>query len=64
MDEYMGCKIDCNWQDGSLRFTQLVMIQSFNDEFDLPVSRPPNTPATPGDHLVKGDDGTNIDAEL
>jgi hypothetical protein len=64
MDEYVGCKIDRNWQDGSLRFTQPVMIQSFNDEFELPVSRPPNTPATPGDHLVKGDDGTNIGVEL
>jgi hypothetical protein len=64
MDEYVGCKIDCNWQDRSLRLTQPVMIQSFNDKFDLPVSRPPNTPATPGDHLVKGNDGTNINAEL
>jgi hypothetical protein len=30
----------------------------------LHISQTPNTPATPGDHLVKGDDGTNLDAKL
>jgi hypothetical protein len=36
MDEYVGCKLDCNWEDGSLKITQPVLLQSFVDEFDLP----------------------------
>ena len=64
MDEYVGCKIDRDWDEGSLRFTQPVMIQSFHDEFNLPTARPPNTPGAPGEHLVKGDDGTQMDENM
>ena len=64
MDEYVGCKIDRDWDDGSLRFIQPVLIQSFKDKFELPVSCPPNTPAAPGDHLVKGDEGSNMGPDL
>ena len=34
--EYVGCKIDYKPEDMSLKFTQPVMIQSFQDEFKLP----------------------------
>ena len=33
MEEYVGCKIDK--EEGSIKFTQPVMLQSFKDEFDL-----------------------------
>jgi hypothetical protein len=65
MDEYVGCKVDRDWENNSIRLTQPVMIQSFRDEFPLCLEgRAPNTPAVPGEHLVKGDEGTNIDAKL
>ena len=63
MDEYVGCKVDRNFEDGTIKFTQPVMIQSFSDEFELPEGKAPNTPATPGQFLVKGDDATNLKQE-
>lgn len=50
--EYVGCKADYDVQGGRLKFTQPVMLQSFNDEFDLPEGQDPTTPATPGSILV------------
>jgi hypothetical protein len=37
----------------SLKLTQPLMLQSFSDEFELPDGPIPNTPATPGDVLVR-----------
>ena len=34
IEEYVGCKIDCD--NMSFNFTQPFMVQSFNDEFDVP----------------------------
>jgi hypothetical protein len=62
MDEYVGCKIDCNFKNGTIKFTQPVMLQSFCDKFDLPEGNWPNTPV-PGDFLVKGDEATNLKAD-
>ena len=42
--EYVGCKIDRNESDGSMKFTQPVMLQSFGDEFEVSEKKP-NTPA-------------------
>ena len=53
MDESVGCKIDRDFEKRTLKFTQPVMLQSFRDEFDLPEGKPPNTPATPGEFLLK-----------
>jgi hypothetical protein len=36
MDEYAGCKLDRNEEEGSVRFTQSVHLQSFVDESELP----------------------------
>jgi len=36
MDEYVGCKVDIDRVERKLKFTQPVMIQSFQDEFGLP----------------------------
>ena len=35
LDEYVGCKINHDKEKRSIRFTQPVMIQSFQDEFEL-----------------------------
>jgi hypothetical protein len=53
MDEYVGCKLERDYEERSLKLTQPVMLQSFSDEFELPDGPVPNTPATPGDALVR-----------
>jgi hypothetical protein len=35
MDEYVGCKIERDLEEPSLRMTQPVLLQSFENEFDL-----------------------------
>jgi hypothetical protein len=45
MDEYVGCKVERDYVEGSIKLTQPVMLQSFADEFDLPEGPSPNTPA-------------------
>eukprot|EP00957_Ditylum_brightwellii_P068178 5175401-Ditylum_brightwellii.AAC.1 len=57
MTEYVGCKVDRDNTDGecgSLRFTQSAMIQSFEDEFDLPKGKAPVTAGEPGQILKRG----------
>jgi hypothetical protein len=61
MDKYVGCKVNCDFDEDSIKLTQPLMSQSFVDEFPMCMDGRANyTPAIPGDHLVKGDDGTNI----
>ena len=45
--EYIGCKIDYNLDERWLKFTQPVMVQSFQDEFDL--SKEASKPTTPAE---------------
>ena len=48
----MGCKIDRNWEDKQVRLTQPVLLQSYEDEFELPpTGRSTNTPALAGSVL-------------
>ena len=54
--EYLGCKIDRT--KDSIHWTQPVMLQSFQDEFELPEGKMPEHPAVPGSILVKDMDGT------
>jgi hypothetical protein len=54
VDEYVGCKVERNYEENSIKLTQPVMLQTFVDEF-LPNSPAPNTPATPCNALVKAD---------
>jgi hypothetical protein len=49
LTEYIGCKVERG--DGYLRLTQPVLLQSFEDEFDIPNMKIPNTPAVPGQVL-------------
>jgi hypothetical protein len=56
MTEYVGCKVEYNKLERYMRLTQPVMIQSFQDEFDLPTDGPaPYTPAETGQVLSKGE---------
>ena len=52
MNEYVGCKLERNWDNRSLKFTQPVMIQSFTDEFEVTI-REQNLPASPGQILPR-----------
>jgi hypothetical protein len=56
LNEYVGCKIDRN--EDSVKFTQPVLIQSYEDEFDLNKTRQVFTPAEQGKVLMKCDKGT------
>jgi hypothetical protein len=55
VDEYVGCKVERNYEENSIKVTQPVMLQSCVDKFDLPNGPGPNTPATPGGAVVKAD---------
>ena len=59
MTEYVGCKIDYRPQEGMMRLTQPVLLQSFKDEFELPDEETPATPAVPGSVLIDGEVDTN-----
>ena len=53
LTEYVGCKIDYEKDEGWMRLTQPVLIQSFADEFELP-DKEYATPAEPHSVLVEG----------
>ena len=50
LSEYVGCKIDWDLENRTMKLTQPVLLQSFSDEFDLP-NAVPVTPAIAGDVL-------------
>jgi hypothetical protein len=53
MDGYVGCKLDRN-EEGSVRFTQPVQLQSFVDEYELPDEKDkPTIPAEAGQVFSK-----------
>ena len=54
VQEYVGCKVNYNKEEGYIHLTQPVLIQSFEDEFELP-SREHKTPAAQGEVLCKGE---------
>jgi hypothetical protein len=49
MQEYVGCKIER--QPGYIKLTQPVLVQSFEDEYDLPEGKAPRTPVKPNSVL-------------
>jgi hypothetical protein len=53
LTEYVGCKVDHNKEEGWIKLTQPVLMQSYVNEFDLPEGEVPRTPATPGSVLQK-----------
>ena len=60
--EYVGCKIDRNVEEGSMKFTQPVMLQSFKDEFETSEKRP-CTPAEAGTVLAKCSTSAKVDSK-
>ncbi len=60
LDKYVGCRL--MRQIGKIKFTQDVLIQSFEDKFDLPHKKYA-TPAKPGNILTKGDINSAVDAK-
>ena len=60
LDEYVGCRLTRN--KGEITFTQGVLVQSFEDEFDVPKKKYA-TPAKPGNVLTKGDPNSPVDAK-
>jgi hypothetical protein len=48
LKEYAGCKVDYDREAETMKLTQPVMTQSFQDEFKLPEGKSLNTPAIPG----------------
>ena len=57
-NEYVGCKVERI--DGKIRLTQPVLLQSFKDEFELPIEKY-TTPAAPGSVLMAGNEEDHID---
>jgi hypothetical protein len=53
MTEYIGCKIDRG--KNSMKLTQPVFMQSFEDEFDLSNAKPCITPGDRGKTLYSGE---------
>jgi hypothetical protein len=64
LKEYVGCKVDYDQEIGTMKLTQLVMIQSFNEEFELPKGAAPNTPAIPGTVLTAGEIKNQVNNKL
>ena len=56
LEEYVGCKIEYNRNDGWIRFTQPVLVQSFVDEFKIDATSAPKTPAPEGQVLRKAEE--------
>ena len=66
LTEYVGSKIDIARNSdglGTVKFTQPVLVQKLEDEFDLPSGKAPKTPATAGQVLVRGDGSGAIDGK-
>ena len=63
MEEYVGCQI--NREEGELRISQPVMLQSFEDEFDIKSVKHAETPASPGTVLTPvNNDGEAVNQQM
>ena len=60
MNEYIGCKVDYSKENRSIKLTQPVLLQSFEDEFDLPSTKNPATPATAGEVLIECEESEEL----
>jgi hypothetical protein len=50
--KYAGCKLEHNYEEHWVKFTQLVLLQSYNNGFELGTKKAPNTPADPEQALM------------
>ena len=63
LKEYVGCKIDWDKSAKWLKFTQPVLLQSFQDEFELLTRSEFATPADLGQVLIEDKPENNMPAE-
>ena len=63
MKEYIGSKVEHDKEEGWIRLTQPVLLQSFEDEFELPETVY-DTPAGPGTVLTECREEDQVDAEM
>ena len=59
MNEYVGCTIE-KCKSGGIKFLQKVLLQSYDDKFNIKGLKKFNTPATPGTVLKKPIDGETL----
>ena len=65
VNEYVGCKLEHNKEEGWMKLTQPVLLKSYEDEFDLPTNGPiPTTPAEGGQVLRPCEDGGELSPEM
>ena len=62
LKEYVGCKLEWNTEKKTIKFTQPVLLQSYEDEFDLPKGSF-KTPAEPGKVLEACAENHELDKE-
>jgi hypothetical protein len=62
LTEYVGCKLDWDKVNGTLKFTQPVLLQSFSDEFGVEGHDMPITPGVPMKALQLGDKEAVVDS--
>lgn len=63
MREYMGSKISLNWQNGTVKVMQPVLVQSFEDKFDVKPNTNLKTPFLTRQVLRKNSKETRMDPE-
>eukprot|EP00173_Palmaria_palmata_P004456 Plantae.Rhodophyta-Palmaria_palmata.ctg6115.p1 GENE.Plantae.Rhodophyta-Palmaria_palmata.ctg6115~~Plantae.Rhodophyta-Palmaria_palmata.ctg6115.p1 ORF type:complete len:181 (-),score=23.44 Plantae.Rhodophyta-Palmaria_palmata.ctg6115:48-560(-) len=62
--EYVGCRVEYDKEKQFMRLTQPVLVQSFEDEFELPKGGSVNTPSIPGSTLVKHIEGEQLGNQI
>ena len=55
MEQYDSCSIDHYWARRALKMTQMVLLQSFDDKYEIPEGPSLVTLAIPGTNLMKCD---------
>jgi hypothetical protein len=65
VEDYIGCKITIDHEEGSVKFTQPVLVQSLNDQFeDILQGTNPLTPARPGNILTTCSESDKLSPEM
>ena len=61
MNEYVGCKVDCEKYAREIKITQPVLFQSYQDEYDIENKKS----STGGGRtvMIKGDEENKVDAK-
>jgi Reverse transcriptase (RNA-dependent DNA polymerase) len=63
LKEYVGCKIERNKENQSLKISQPVIIQSFEDEYGVKPDFKLETPASHGDTFIPGEVSDQMSAK-